>query len=413
MVTRYIAITLAAVAAGICACDVGLPYTGESPRTPHSPSPENGANGVAPDAVLSWLCEPGEASGTLTYDVYLGTENPPARVAESVAGNSYDPGGLFPGAAYYWKIVAYEGTGDDPLATEGPIWHFNMLNGLWTQVDSSTTADLNGVVFTDTGEGWAVGDGGTILRYDGVSWALVPWSKILDLNGIALSGNDGWAVGESGTVIRLSNGTWTDESLGITSNLYDVDLADDGTGWLGGDGGTIYRLVSGAWTAENVSDTVNIYCVAVYDSDIAWAGGLVNALYEWTTDGWLEVDVPSYNPLPIDTAYRAAAAYADDGPTVWAGGCSVNFSNSVGGVWTFTTAPTPSSINGIHIKDGADYGWAAGNDGALAFYNGNSWYLYGESGVTGDLNDVFTVGKDDAWAVGDGGAIYRFSPAPP
>lgn len=410
MVTRYIAITLAAVAAGICACDVGLPYGGRPPGTPHSPSPENGANGVAPDAVLSWLCEPVEAGGALMYDVYLGTENPPPRVAESVTGNSYDPGGLFPGAAYYWKIAAYD---DKGLVTEGPIWRFYTVNGLWTQVDSPTPADLNGVAFTDTNEGWAVGDGGTILRYDGVSWALVPWPGILGLNGIALSGNDGWAVGDDGTVLRLSGGTWSDDSFGITSDLYDVDLADDGTGWLGGDGGTIYRLVSGAWAAENVSDTVNIYCVAVYDSDTAWAGGLVNVLYEWTADGWSEVDVPSYTPLPIDAAYRAAAVYADDGPAVWAGGSSVYFSNSVGGEWTFTTAPTPSSINAIHIKDGVDYGWAVGAAGALAFYNGNSWYLYGESEVTGDLNDVFTVGKDDAWAVGDGGAIFRFSPATP
>jgi hypothetical protein len=105
------------------------------------------------------------------------------------------------------------------------------------------------------------------------------------------------------------------------------------------------------------------------------------------------VDVPSYNPLPIDTAYRAAAAYANDGPVVWAGGSSVYFSNSVGGEWTFTTAPTPSSINAIHIKDGADYGWAAGAAGALAFYDGNSWYLYSEGGVTGDLNDVFAEGR--------------------
>jgi photosystem II stability/assembly factor-like uncharacterized protein len=410
MVTRYIAITLAAVAAGMCACDVGSPYVGEPPGTPYSPSPQNGANGVAPDAVLGWLCEPAEAGGTLTYDVYLGTENPPPRVAESVTGNSYDPEGLFPGAAYYWKIAAYD---DKGLVTEGPIWRFYTVDGLWTQVYSPTTADLNGVAFTDTGEGWAVGDGGTILRYDGVSWALTPSPGILNLNGIAVSGNAGWAVGESGTVLRLSGGTWTDESLGITSDLYGVDLADDGAGWLGGDAGTIYRLVSGSWTSENVSDTVNIYCVAVYDSDAAWAGGLLNVLYEWGTDGWSEVEVPSYDPLPTDTAYRAAAAYADGAAAVWAGGCNVYFSNSVGGEWTFTTAPTPSPINGIHIKTGADYGWAVGDGGTLASYDGSSWYLYGESEVTGDLNDVFTVGKDDAWAVGDGGAIYRFSAATP
>lgn len=407
MVTRYVAITLIAVAAGLCACDVGLPYTGEPPGTPRSPTPENGAKGIATDAMLGWLCEPSGTGGALIYDVYLGTENPPPRVAESVTVNSYDPGGLFPGAAYYWKIAAYD---EDGRVTEGPIWHFDTMSGLWTRVDSPTSANLNGVAFTDTGEGWAVGDAGTVLRYDGISWVIVPWSIVSDLNGIALSGNDGWAVGASGTVLRLSGGAWTDVSPGITSDLYAVDLAADGTGWFGGDGGTAYRLVSGTWTPENISDTVNIYCVAVYDSDNVWAGGLLNALYEWGAEGWSEVVVPPYDPIPINAAYRGAAVYAENGPAVWAGGYGVYFANFVGGEWTFGMPPAPSSINGIHIKDGAGYGWAAGDDGTLAFYDGGSWYQYGEGGISGDLNDVFTIDKDEAWAVGDGGEIYRFEP---
>jgi photosystem II stability/assembly factor-like uncharacterized protein len=411
---RRIAVLLTAAVTAITACDVGGPYVGEPPGLPRSPSPENDAGNVALDAQLSWLCDAAAPGQTLTFDVYLGTENPPALVATSVGSTTYDPGQLFPGVRYYWKIVAYSAYGDKRLATEGPIWHFSTVQGFWTQFDSPSNADLNGIAFTDSGTGWAVGAAGTILRYDGISWTVVPFAKILDLNGIAVLGNDGWAVGEKGTVLRLSNGAWSDESLSTDIDLYDVALAGDGSGWLVGAGGTVFRLQSGGWSQVDVGKTLDLHCAAVYDAENAWLGGDYNTVLQWDGANWTDVKVKPQYPQPLNPVFLAASAYGVNGtPAVWAGGYGVSFSNSVNGEWTFIHSPVRSPVNGMHIKRETEYGWAVGDNAVLAFFDGNSWSLYSEGGVTGDLNDVFTVGKNQAWAVGDGGAIYRFTPAAP
>jgi photosystem II stability/assembly factor-like uncharacterized protein len=408
---RNVKVFLIIAIASITACDVGGPYVGEPPGRPRSPSPENGANGVALDVQLNWLCDTEDSERTVTFDVYLGPENPPLRIATSVGNTTYDPGQLFPGVRYYWKIVAYD---ENDLATEGPIWYFTTVYGAWNQFDSPSTANLNGIAFTDSGTGWVVGGGGTILRYGGNSWTIVPWPKISDLNGIAVLGNNGWAVGDDGTVLRLSGGTWSDESLGISTNLHDVALADDGSGWLVGDGGTVFQLQPDGWSQVDIGKTLGLYCTAVYDADNAWLGGDFNTLLEWDGTEWSEVDVKPQYPQPLNPAFLTASAYGTNGtPAVWAGGYGVRFSNSVDGEWTFISSPVRSPFNGMHIKRDTEYGWAVGNNAVLAFYDGNSWSLYGGGGVTGDLNDVFTTGKDEAWAIGDGGAIYHFTPAAP
>lgn len=407
MILRYLILIIAAAAVGITACDPGTEYVGEPPGLPHSPTPDNGAGNVPLDTILGWACETPRSGQTLTYDVYLGTENPPPRRATSVTEPTYNPGQLFPGTRYYWKIAAYD---NDGLVTEGPIWHFTTKFGSWATVGSPTTADLKGIAFADTGEGWAVGNDGTILRYNDGSWAAYASPTTADLNSVAVSSVDGWAVGAAGTVLRLSGGMWTDASPGISADLRDVGLAADGSGWFVGDGGTIYNLVSGNWSPADLGDTVNLYCTAVYDDGNAWAGGSSNSLYEWDGSEWSKVSVPAYDPPFFNNGFRASAAYQDTaGPAVWAAGYGVYFSNYAGGGWTFSAAPTSNQVNGMHIAESADYGWAVGEDATILFFDGLFWSIYSPGGITSDLNAVYTLSKNEAWAVGDSGVIYRFS----
>jgi hypothetical protein len=51
-------------------------------------------------------------------------------------------------------------------------------------------------------EGWAVGDVGTILRWDGTEWQLYR-SSVLAYRGIDMvSATDGWIVGNHGVIVR-------------------------------------------------------------------------------------------------------------------------------------------------------------------------------------------------------------------
>ncbi len=53
--------------------------------------------------------------------------------------------------------------------------------------------------------GWAVGGGGTILRWNGSTWRSIPSPSTKELNAVALvSANDGWIVGSEGVILRTS-----------------------------------------------------------------------------------------------------------------------------------------------------------------------------------------------------------------
>ena len=57
----------------------------------------------------------------VTYDVYLGTTNPPPIVSEGEVNSLYDPGYLEYETTYYWSVETYDSYG---LSTGGQVWEF-------------------------------------------------------------------------------------------------------------------------------------------------------------------------------------------------------------------------------------------------------------------------------------------------
>ncbi|MFH1101673.1 MAG: PKD domain-containing protein, partial [Methanobacteriota archaeon] len=74
--------------------------------------------------VVSWTGG-GSPGLTITYDVYFGTASSPPKVSSNQSGTTYNPGTLDYETMYYWKIVAWDQSGN---SKEGPIWHFTTLN---------------------------------------------------------------------------------------------------------------------------------------------------------------------------------------------------------------------------------------------------------------------------------------------
>jgi len=63
------------------------------PNTPASPSIVNGATGVSVNADPGWTGGDPNVGDTVTYDIYLDTNNPPTtRIASGLTSPSFDPG---------------------------------------------------------------------------------------------------------------------------------------------------------------------------------------------------------------------------------------------------------------------------------------------------------------------------------
>jgi photosystem II stability/assembly factor-like uncharacterized protein len=99
----------------------------------------------------------------------------------------------------------------------------------WSSVSSGTTANLQGISVLDSGIGYAVGDGGTILKSidAGETWdALTSGTTKALYDVYFFSETEGLVVGDSGTILRTTDGgaTWLSVSSGVRDGLRSVSF---------------------------------------------------------------------------------------------------------------------------------------------------------------------------------------------
>lgn len=98
------------------------------------------------------------------------------------------------------------------VGQEGTILRWDGTS--WTEDPQSvqvTTATLNAVAFGANGEGWAVGGSGTILHYDGTAWSpeqIDSQDSGADVTSVAVAGQDVFAIAAGNLVVRPPNGSW-------------------------------------------------------------------------------------------------------------------------------------------------------------------------------------------------------------
>jgi hypothetical protein len=133
----------------------------------------------------------------------------------------------------------------------------------WT-ADPGSDEVLRAVAGNSPTDLYAVGDGGRILHYDGVTWSSVNTTGVTaDLYAIHVEANGrAVAVGAGGTILRL-DGTWTDETDAlVTSNdLRDIWADVNGTYYGVGAAGTVLDNSTGAWEVRDlgvVDDLIGI-----------------------------------------------------------------------------------------------------------------------------------------------------------
>jgi hypothetical protein len=166
---------------------------------------------------------------------------------------------VLPATATGNKVVAYgmwvDRASNFAVATgnAGAIWH--RVGGVWSAVASPVTTALQDVWGTSASNIYAVGVGGTVLRYDGTSWSRVTvpvsttptlWSVFgTSANDIYVGGNNAGA-GTNATILRFDGTTWraeTSPSAGANVNAVYVAGGTNGEPFAVGSQGTVFRGV--------------------------------------------------------------------------------------------------------------------------------------------------------------------------
>jgi len=105
------------------------------------------------------------------------------------------------------------------------------------------------VNFINSKTGWVVGSGILKTTDGGTNWFSQTYEHGYFLSSVNFTdSSNGWAVGQYGTIIRTTNGggNWITQSSGTLSNLTSAYFPEDILGWAVGYGGTILSTYDGA-----------------------------------------------------------------------------------------------------------------------------------------------------------------------
>lgn len=170
-------------------------------------------------------------------------------------------GGTSPDTGF---IVHYDGTS----------WKSAMVNG--QDGGLTTLPQLFGVHVVDATHTWAVGEAGTILRFNGTSWTATTVGTN-DLYGVwsSTAANDAWAVGDQGTILHFDPSTmmWTTVASGTTQPLGAIAGYSSSDLWAVGGGGTVLHYTNSTWTPVSIGTTAGLGAIDYVGPSEIWVAG--------------------------------------------------------------------------------------------------------------------------------------------
>jgi hypothetical protein len=287
--------------------------------------------------------------------------------AEDV-GITYWDGSTGSGAS----LKAVWGSREDAVWAVGNGGTVLFWDGAWSEVSAPTTSDIHAVHGTAEGQAWAVGEAGTILHLPGheQSWQLVTSPVTANLNGVwAVSSSDVWAVGDAGTVVHFAGSTWAPSNQSSEDLLAIWGAAEDDI-WVSGNNGLLMHWggSTAGWKVSTAVTTRSLRGVWGRGSPAkVWAAGPGGTITRYETS-WSKTELSS----------------------------AITF-EAIGGVPTVTTQ---------------DKVWAAGQqggDGVIYELVAGNWTLK-HTVVSRGLRGVWALPSGHGWVVGLGGTAEHLAP---
>jgi hypothetical protein len=258
-------------------------------------------------------------------------------------------------------------------------------------------------------DGWAVGQGGAIIRWNGTSWKSIasPVASPNNLRGVWVASTvDGWAVGDAAFPALSQIFQWN----GANWDLYQTSPVAAQLNAIHGNNTTNVFAVGNCtgtsappaivrWTGgpkwanlspAGVAIGMNLTGVFVVNPSLVFAVGTSGTMLRWDGTVWGSILSGTANTL------RGIWMVSDtDGWAVGDAGTIVRWN---GATWATETSPTSNRLNGVQALNNTDV-WAVGNSGTILHRNGLGWILI-PSGVTQNLNSLYMLSDNEGWAVG-------------
>jgi phosphatidylserine/phosphatidylglycerophosphate/cardiolipin synthase-like enzyme len=296
------------------------------PAVPNTPNPGNGAVWVTVNPWLSW-----HSDGATSFEIRLGTTNPPPTVVASTPDWYYGAPTLNGGTTYYWQIVATNSSGSTP----GPVWTFSTD-------PTAGPPPAPGVPASPNPANGATGVGTTPT----LTWTASN-ATTYDVK-----------FGSTNPPPQVSSGqaaaSYAPSALANNTTYFWQIVAHNSSGDTAGP----------IWSLTTLAAAPPPGTPASPSPANAATGVATTPTLTWTSSGATSYDVNfgTINPPPQTSAGQVSAAYtpgalANSTTYFWQVVAHNSSGNSAGPVWSFTTidaAPPPPSTPGTPIPaDGA------------------------------------------------------------
>jgi len=273
--------------------------------------------------------------------------------------------------------------GDIGWMWHNPLPQGNSLQSLW----GSSANDV-----------YAVGDGGTILHYDGSQWTIMSTGTKDIMYGVwGSAANDVYAVAVK-AILHYDGTDWTRLSFDIPGYLYGIWGTSSTDIFAVGEVGTILHYDGTDWYLMESNTRKPLQSIwGSSETDIFAVG------YEGTI---IHYDGVSWSEMSSGTTQHLKSVWGTSSTNIYAVGDGGTIVHYDGIMWSSIQSGTTGYLNDIWGSSENDI-YIATLNGSLLHYDGIAWStLY--TGVEEHLRSVWGSAPDDIFTVGYAGRIVHY-----
>ncbi len=277
----------------------------------------------------------------------------------------------------------------------------------WSSVPvfPTTTQTLNGVFMLSSQDGWACGNNGVILRYNGTSWAkqTLPFPDPGNLFSISFADSqDGFAVGSNGVILYYHDGTWAEEQSPTQNTLYAITVTPEMTAWAVGAEGTVLNFNGSTWQQVTIPNvTQNLYGVSLSSLSNGLIVGSQGTILRYNGQEW------SLFGSNVSTE-RLNAVYTTSDSEAWAVGAFGTILEFNGTTWSSQLTPaTGTDLLDVYVPNSSE-GWAVGTQGQFLYFDGDRWILEEAAKNRPTLNAISFTRGNTGFTVGQTGSVFKY-----
>jgi photosystem II stability/assembly factor-like uncharacterized protein len=286
----------------------------------------------------------------------------------------------------------------------------------WTSfpVTYTLTDPLNAVCLVNKKFGWACGNNGLILKWDGDTWSKVETGLAPNENFLAVvfaDQTEGWVMGTHGIILHYLGGNWSLDNSPTQEFIYGAVVTPSRNVWAVGSSGAILVYNGISWGmvsavsqsgGSSVTVTDDIYGVGLYGQNSGWACGNRGLILSFDGQKWTP-----FTASP--TTERLNSVSVIDEMQAWIVGAFGTILRFNGTTWTkIANAFSGFDFYNVYMKSDDD-GWAVGQDGTIIYYDGSRWISHQKPEGKPSLN-AMAFYKDIGFIVGQNGTLLRFQP---